>query len=196
MKWTKNLSGGFTLVEMLITISVFIIVGVLLFSILVNSTGFFYQQSSRFNQGLGINDSLQNIRENIKEADLVSLSYPSTGTPEYSSNAANLILRFQSIDSSGNKIFNVFDYIVYTVSNGKLYFKVYPDTQNGSARKSADKILSHNVSAVKFEYLDTGNSAVAPDLADKVKVTLTLSQKAGLKFETNVATSEANLRND
>lgn len=190
------MNRGFTLVEMLITMSVVVIVGVLLFSILVNSTGFFYQQSSKTEQGLGINDSLVNIKESIKEANLVSLNYPPSGTPQYSSNDSNLVLRFQAIASSGNKIFNVFDYIVYTVSGGKLYFKVFPDTQNGSVRKSEDRILTQNVSGVKFEYLNIANSPVAPNLSNKVKVTLTLTQKSGAKLQTSIATSEANLRND
>lgn len=189
-------SYGFTLIEIIITMSVVVAVGALLFAILVGSTGFFYRQSSRFQQGLGINDSLVNIRGSIKEADLVALSYPASGTPLYSSNAANLVLRFQATDSSGNKIFNVFDYAVYTVTEGRLYFKVFPDTQNGSSRKSADQVLTLNVSSINFEYLDTGNQSVAPNLSDKVRVTLTLMQKAGSGYETNIATSEANLRND
>ena len=190
------MNRGFTLVEVIVAAAVLAVVGSLLFSILVNSTGFFYQQSSRSQQGLGINDSLVNIKGSIKEADSVSLNYPPSGTPQYSSNDLNLVLRFQAIDSSGNTIFNIFDYGVYTVSGGRLYFKVFPDTQNGSVRKSEDRILTQNVSGVKFEYLDIANSPVAPNLSDKVKVTLTLAQKAGAKIETNIATSEANLRND
>mgnify|MGYP001593685870 CR=1 FL=1 len=70
------MNRGFTLVEVIVAAAVLAVVGSLLFSILVNSTGFFYQQSSRSQQGLGINDSLVNIKGSIKEADSVSLNYP------------------------------------------------------------------------------------------------------------------------
>ena len=191
-----QISKGFSLIEIMVTMSVVVLVGTILFGIFVSNTGLFYQQTSRYQQGLGLNDSLVSIRGAIKEADLVSLNYPPSGTPQYSSNDSNLVLRFQAIDSQGNKIYNVFDFAVYTVSEGRLYFKVFPDTQNGSVRKSANQILTNNVSSIKFEYLDVSSSPVVPNLANKVKVTLTLKQKAGKGYETNIATSEANLRND
>ncbi|TSC65369.1 MAG: Uncharacterized protein CEO21_428 [Microgenomates group bacterium Gr01-1014_80] len=186
---------GVTLVEVIIATTVTVIVGSLLLSILVNNTGLFYQQSSRLNQGLGLNDSMAKIRSAVKEANAVAGGYPIV-SPVYTSGATALVLRLPAIDSSGNKIFNVFDYGVFTVSQNRLYFKVYPDTANGSIRETADQVLTNNVDSVNFEYFDSAGLAVTPASAVRVRVTLTLKQKAGKGYETNIATSEANLRND
>jgi len=187
---------GFTLVEIMVVMSVVMVAGGLLLAILVNSTGVFYQQSAKLNQGLGVNDSLSSIRKSIKEADSIAANYPLTGTPQYSSGPSQMVLRLPAIDVAGSKIYNVFDYIVYAVFDGRLYFKLFPDTQNGSVRIEENRILTGNVSSVRFEYLDVSNNPVALNLVEKVKVTLVLEQKAGNGYEKNTATSEANLRND
>lgn len=189
------MKNGFTLVEVIIAMTITVVVGSLLLSLLVNNTGLFYQQSSRLNQGLGLNDSMAKIRSGLKEANAVVSGYP-IASPTYTSSATALVLRLPAIDSSGNKIFNVFDYEVITVSQNRLYFKLYPDSVNGSTRKTADQVLTNNVDSALFEYFDSAGQAVAPAGAVKVKVTLTLKQKAGKGYETNIATSEANLRND
>lgn len=187
---------GFTLPEVIVVSFIAVVLGGLLMSILVSNTGIFYQQTSRVQQGLGINDTLLKFRGSIKEALGVVAQYPPTGTPNFSSGPSTLVLKVSSLDGAGNIVTNTFDYIVYFLEEGRLHIKVIPDSSLPSSRYSQDTILSNNVSNLTFQYFDAGGSEVAPSLAARVKITLRLNQKAGAQFESNIATSEASLRND
>ncbi len=182
-------SEGFTLAELIISVAVAALVGGLLISIFVSNTGLFYRESSRITEGVGINDSLSSIRSWVKQAQAVAGSFSS-----YSSGPSELVLQVASIDSSGNILSNVYDYIVYTVSQGRLYLKVFPDAT--SSRKSLDQILTNNIDSVVFNYFDSSGNTITPLSAVRVRVSITLSQKSGAQNETSVATSEASLRND
>lgn len=187
------MKNGFTLSEVITTVAVVAIVGGLLIGIMVNNTGLFYQQSSKVTQGVGANDALVRVRSEIKEAQAVAAGYP-VSSPTYTSSSTQLVLRLTSIDSSGNIITATYDYAVFTVTGGRLITQVFPDI--ASSRKGANENLVNNVSSVLFEYFDATGAQTGPTNAVNVKITLTLRQKAGKGFETNVATSEANLRNN
>lgn len=186
---------GFTLPEVLTTVTVLVVVGGLLIGIMVNNTGLFYQQSSKVTQGVGANDALVRVRSEIKEAQAVAAGYP-VSSPTFTSSSTQLVLRLTSIDSSGNIITATYDYAVFSVTEGRLTYQVFPNTAGGSTRKSANEILAKSVSSVLFEYFDATGAQTGPTNAVNVKITLTLRQKAGSGFETNIATSEANLRNN
>ncbi len=189
-----EMSNGFTLVELILATTVASIVGGLLIMLLVNSTGLFFQQSSRVTQGVGLNDSMSRISSSIKEAKAVASGYPAGSSPTYTSGTTQLVIQIPSIDSSGNIIGSTYDYDVYFVDQSRLMFKRFPDA--ASKRQSANQVLTGNVNSVKFDYFDSAGLSVTPTVAVKVRATLTLKQKAGYSNETNVATSEANLRND
>ncbi|MBI4038190.1 hypothetical protein HY387_00855 [Candidatus Daviesbacteria bacterium] len=188
------MSRGFTLVEVLTIMAVGTVVAVLLVSILVNNTGLFYQQSSRVSQGLGLNDSMENIREVIKGAQSVASGFPEAPPQSYTSSATTLVLKLPSIDASGFVLTDFFDYAVYTKETDKLRYQLLPNSQ--SSRKSADLILTNNVDSILFQYFASNGQEVLPTAAVKVSLSLTLKQKAGASFEVSTATTEANLRND
>ena len=188
---------GLTLVEVLVAMGVASIVGALLLVIMVNSAGLFYKESSKVEQGLSLNDALLNIKQALRGASNVASTYPPTGSPTYTSSATQLVLKVPSIDSSGNIVSGVFDYFIFFQDGGKLRFKTFPD-DGQSARKGQDQIFTTNLDSLIFEYFDgqIPPQQVQPNLAVKIKITLSLKQKAGAGIETNVATAEANLRND
>lgn len=184
---------GLTLAEAVIALGIASVVGALLLVIMVNSAGLFYKQSSKVEQGLGINDALGQIRESVKGSSAVAASY-TAGSTTYTSSATEIVLKVPSIDIAGNTISNLFDYFIFLKDQSKLRFRVFPDSQ--SKRSSADQIFTTNADSLLFQYFDSANNQVIPSAAVKVKITLSLKQKAGAGFETNIATSEANLRND
>ena len=186
---------GFTLPEIIVGMTISVITGVLLLQILINNTGLFYRESAKVSQGVGINDALAEIREILKQAASVEVSYTDTATSTvYQSNLSELVIKLPALDSTGNILPAIFDYVVYTLSSTKLYEKIFPDPS--SSRDNSDRFLVDNVVGVLFEYLDDQGSAVTPQIAEKIKVTITLRQKAGLDFSQSTATSEVNLRND
>lgn len=186
---------GFTLLEMVITMGLVSIIGLLLVVIIVNSTGIFYKESSKLSEGLNINDALLSIRDNIKESSGVVASY-TAGSTTYTSSSTQLVLKLASIDTTNNLISNTFDYFVYFLDQKKLRLKSFPDAQ--SARKAQDQIFSTSVDSVLFQYFNLNNppTEVDPASAKKVKVTVILKQKSGGNIEQKTATSEATLRND
>ncbi len=188
-------SRGFTLIELLISMAIAAVVGGLLLVIIVNSTGLFYKESSKVNIGLNTNDALAMLRKSIKGSNSVMAAY-TAGSQIYPSVATSIVLKVPSIDQSSNIISGVFDYFVFLKDGTKLVFKTFPD--NLSSRKAQEQVFSTNVDDLVFEYLNSQDPPlrVVPPLATKVRITLTLKRKSGADYETNTATSEANLRND
>ena len=177
---------GFTLVEVLIAMGISVIVGGLLMTIIVNSAGLFQSESSKLTQGLNINDALASVRVQIKQSSAI----------DGSSTAEKLVTKISSVDISNNVISNTFDNIVFFKDSNKLRLQVLPDST--SSRKAQDQIFSTSVDSLMFQYFNSATPplAVAPNLATKVRISLTLKQQMGGKIETTVATSEASLRND
>ena len=103
---------GLTLLELVITMGLVSVVGLLLVVIIVNSTGVFYKESSKLSQGLNINYALSSIRSDIKQSAGVAASYVD-GSTTYTSGTTQLVLKRSSVDSSNNLISNTYDYFVY-----------------------------------------------------------------------------------
>lgn len=187
---------GLTLVEVLTTLAIATVVVTLLVVIMINTGGLFTKQSSKVEQGLSVNDALGKINLNVRQSSGVAPTYST-----YTSGTQLLVLKIPSIDSSGNVVTNTFDHFIFlldsSIGSGQvLRFKVFPNS--ASSRGSVDQILSNNVDLINFEYFDSQNppQSTQPNLAKKVRITLSLRQKTGAGYEQNIATSEANLRND
>lgn len=186
---------GLTLIEVLVVLGITTVVGALLLAVIVNSAGLFYKESSKVEQGLGINDALSKVEESIKQSSSVAASFQD-GSTTYTSGSTQLVLKVPSTEVSGNIISDVFDYFVFVKDQSNLRFKVFPDSS--SKRKSVNQVFSSNLNNLLFQYYNSAipPQEVSPILATKVKITLTLKQKAGAAYEQNTATGEANLRND
>lgn len=179
---------GLTLVEVLVAMGVAAVAGALLLVIIVNSIGVFSEQSSKVREGLNINDALSQVRRSIKDASVVADSYDS-GEAMYVTGGSQLVLKVASVDTSGNLLVDTFDYIVFFKDQGYLRFKTFPDP--ASSRQPSDTILATGADSLVFQYFNSASPPmeVSPVTAAKVRISLTLNQ-------TNIATSEANLRND
>ncbi len=184
---------GTSLLEIIIVTAIVSVLGLLLAVILVNTNSIFHTESAKVSQGLGLNDALLNVRQNIKLSDSIAAGYP-INTPTYSSSSTQLVLKIPAIDSSKNIITNTYDYIIYLVESGKFKEKVFPDSL--SHRNTMDQILVSNVSSLDFQYFDDADQIAMPVNGKKVKVTIQVRQKAGANFQSQIATSEAYLKND
>lgn len=186
---------GLTLIEVLITMGIATVAGVLLVVIMVNSAGLFTQQSSKVQEGLNINDALLEVRSSIKQANAVASEYTGGGST-YTTGGSQLVLQVLSIDSLGNIIDNTLDYFVFFQDQNLLRFKIFPDPS--SSRKPVDRLLSTMAESLNFQYFNSASPPieVTPTNATKVRISLILKQKNGLNYEAQAGTSEANLRND
>lgn len=186
---------GLTLIEVLLAMGTASVISVLLLVVIVNSAGVFYKQSSKVQEGLNINDALAEIKSSIKQASSVAESY-TWGSTTYTTSANQLVLRVASIDPSGDILSDTYDYFVVFTDQNILYFKIFPDPS--SFRQLKDRVFSTSVDSLNFQYFnsDTPPVETTPVNAAKIVTTLTLKQKSGVGFETSIAISEANLRND
>lgn len=193
MKLKLSGAKGITLIEIVITVSITMVIGLVLANILLNSTSLQVQEEAKVSQGLGLNDALFKIRSTAKSAYAVAISYPETPPVQYTSSPSELVLKIPTIDVSGNMIKGSFDYFVYYTTTNFLKEKVFPSPQ--SKLKSSDQILARNVSKVTFDYLDINNNVVSPTATAKIKISLQLTEQAGLEKQESISTSEAVLRN-
>jgi len=186
---------GLSLIEVLVALAITIVAGTLLFVIIVNSAGLFSLQSSKVQGGLNINDALMEVRKAVKQASSVASSI-TVGPTTYTSSADQLVLKVSSVDPLNNIIANTYDYFVFFLDQKYLRFKVFPDTS--SARSVSDQVLSTVADSLTFRYFNSATPSVEviPTSATKIYISLTLNIKAGAGVVTNIATSEANLRND
>lgn len=186
---------GLTLIEVLVAMGIATVVATLLLVIMVNSASLSSNQSSKVQAGLNINDSLSVVRGTIKQASAVAASYVD-GPTTYTSGTSQIVLKVTSRDPSGNIIADVYDYFVFFLDQKFLRFKTFPDSS--SSRSPEDRIFSNIVDSLNFQYFNSATPPVEvlPVNATKIRVTLTLKQKAAAEFVINTATSEVNLRND
>lgn len=185
---------GFTLFETLIVVAIFLVVGVLLVSILVNNTGLYNSQSSLVTSGLNINDAMREIDTNIRQASSIAIGYPEIA-PTYTTSNITLVLKIPSFNASGI-INNTFDYVVLTqdtAKNNLLWEYVFPDIL--SERESQNKVLTNILESVNFIYLDKNDNVVTQTSAEKIKTEITVLPTNTGSNKSRTATIVTNLRN-
>lgn len=173
-----RMEKGITLVEVLTTLGIATVVGTLLLVIMVNTGGLFIKQSSKVAGGLSANDAISRIQKSIRQASSV----------DQTASGEKLVLKVPATDPSGSSIANTFDVFEILKDEENLVFKILPDAQ--SSRSGVNQILATDLDMLKFEYFDSQipPQQINPAQAVKIKTTLALEQ--------NIATAEANLRND
>lgn len=187
--------NGLTLVEVLVSMGIAAVVGLLLLVVMINSTGLYTKQSSKVEQGLNLNDIFSQVRSTVKQASAIAVSY-TDGATTYTTGASQLVLKIASVDSSKNIIENTFDYFVFFLDQNIFRLRTFPNVL--SSRQPVNQVFSTGTDSLRFQYFNTAAPPVevAPETASKIRITIVLKQKTGSSTETSIATSEANLRND
>lgn len=186
--------NGFTLIEILIVVSIAVVVGILLVGILINNTGVTNKETSIVTQGLNINDAVREIETYGRQAIAVASGYPEV-SPTYVTNTATLVLKIPAINDQGI-ISDTYDFVVITKdnSNSKLLKEyIFPDTS--STRGNKNTILTNLLSSVVFEYLDSNDLPVAVSSAVKIKATINVLSKTSGSDQLRSATVVISLRN-
>ena len=191
---TKN---GFTLVEMLIAVSVVGVMGTILVSLLTNNSAIFSDQNTKITQGLELNTAVTHVEEAIKSATGVVSQYPPTGGATYTTGANTIVLSLPAINAQGLVIENTYDYLVIANDPGAnkiLRKKVYPNAL--STRTTEDMVLSTKLSKLEFSYLDSSNSIVSPVQATKVGFIINVTDLVATESKTSSASGQLNIRNN
>lgn len=187
---------GFSLIELLVVMGVGSVIGVMLITMLVQNNGLFYQQNTRSNQGISLNDVTTEIIQGIRNASSIASSYPATD-PEYTSSANTLVLSMVSLSANGEVIDNTYDFLVISPDAQKptiLRRRLFPNS--ASSRKAENKVLLTNLSLLQFVYKDKSGVLVSPTSAAKVNVILNIKDQIGINSENSSSSAEVSLRND
>lgn len=193
MRLPKN---GFSLVEVLIAVTVSGLAGILIVALLVGNNGLFFQQSAKVSQGLTVNDAASQINELIKSSSFVA-NTNSIGSPVYLSGSDTLVLALPVFDSGGNLLTNVYDYGIITRDSQNLnLLRKIIFTDSASARKSENRVLATKLVRLTFIYFDDSGNVVSPTSATRINFTINLDEKAGYKTQQSSASGQINLRNN
>jgi type II secretory pathway component PulJ len=219
----QKLQTGFTIVEVLISLSVtglimFVVADFMINNILQSSLA-----DARYTQAREVEQSLDIVSKDIRlsaNAD-DNNRWPDPYAPDgnnpfsWTSNSSTLVLATAAEDASGNIIFSdAKNYvteknnIIYFVKNGTLYKRVLASPVGGNTAKTtcpaaaataqcpADKELLHNITVFSFNYLDGQNNNVSPTDARAIQAQVTVSKDI-FKHDVNTSyTTRMVFRND
>ncbi len=185
---------GFTLVETLLTTSIAVIVGIVLLSIFLNHTGVFYKQNALVTEGLGLNDAMSVLSNQIRQGVSVAAGYPES-SPTILSSDTVLVLKLPALSSSG-VISNVYDFVAIFPDLSTptvLRMQTFPDP--ASIRPGSNQVLTTLLQSVKFTYYDHSGNVVTPTNAALVGVDLTVLSKTGSIGSSRTTKAVVDLRN-
>lgn len=191
-----KLNAGFTLIELLLVMGIGSVIGVMLITFLVQQNGIFYQQSSKLNQGVSLNNAMLEINNVIHQASAIVPSL-TDGNTTYTSGKQTLVMSLPSVNQNGDVIDKTFDYLVLTVdskNSGIIRLLTFPSVS--STRPAGNKVLVSNASLLEVSYLDKNNLDISPSIAVKVGVVLNVKDNLGLNNnQTSSSSARINLRN-
>lgn len=188
--------NGFTLVETLLASVVAVIVGIALSTLLVNHTGTFYKETGLVNDGVGLNDTLKAIDDQIRQASNVIAQYPESGPPSFTTSNTQLVLKLPSYNGNG-VINNTFDYVIVTRDATVLnVLKIITYGNASSLRKNSNKVITTFLDNLGFRYLDASGTQVTPTNAKQVQTDITVKSSQGSVSSQRTASSKTILRNN
>ena len=214
-------TAGFTVLELLIAISVSSILVIGLLTIVINRFIEIRRIDTRSNMQIDARDSLQIMSNDLKESSGVDATerwtdiYEPTNPNNWVSDTDTLILTSPAYDNNNNPLFedpNLYithkNNHIYFVDNNTLYQRTLADPVANNAAKTtcpeisssdscpADKKLAENVVEIAFEYNDSqGNAVTDEDTARSVKIDITFSKNIFNSDETITRSIESVMRN-
>lgn len=178
---------AFTLLEVVITIGIFLIMFIALVNFFVSSNSTFNYDKSYVDTASGAETVMTAVSASVLPADQVVASHAfSTGTQTTST--TTLVLELPAVDSTGAIVSGAYDYVAFYQAGSSAYERI--EANAGSARKTATKLLTDKLSSLTFSY-------DASDMTLVTRVTVDVQTQATAKESTlsNHLTKQLRLRN-
>lgn len=191
----KN-TGGWSLIEILLVMTIAAVAGGLLINLMVSSNRLFFDQSAQINQGLSLNQAKIEITDLIKSSTGIVPQYPVSGTAQFISDDNTIVIRLPAVSALGNIIDSVYDYAVVEADPAKpaiLRKQIFKDYQ--SSRNNENKVLSTSLNNISFKYLDMNSAPVSPDQAVRVGFVISLSTQSGFSANDSTGSGMVNIKN-
>lgn len=189
-------SKGWSLLEVLVVVTVAAVAGGLLVNIMVSSGKIFVDQNALITQGLSLNQTQLELTELIKSSAGISGQYPAQGSPQFTTDSNTLVIKLPAVDSAGNVINSVYDFAVIDSDSGNpkiLRKQIFKDNQ--SYRKTENKVLTTNLKSISFSYLDVNNTQVSYDQAVRIGFIINLLTPSGFADKESSGSGTVNLKN-
>lgn len=188
-----NVKKGFTAIELIIGIALFMIVsgGLLLLINLYINSGRLLPASSLATQTRRAHQlTLEDIKKEIRQAKSI-LATTTVDAATFTTGTTTLVLRLYGVDSSNNILGGVSDYVIYstTTTTPPLELRKRVVVASGSKRSTANLVLNNAVGSLSFTY----NTSTLAN-ATKVEIFLETSRTIGNVTEQASSTIEASLR--
>ncbi|HEY1074795.1 MAG TPA: prepilin-type N-terminal cleavage/methylation domain-containing protein [Patescibacteria group bacterium] len=141
--------AGFTLIEVMVGLAITSFISVILLNASITGLQNFTFVSNAQHRVSSFLEIFNRIDRHVRLAATFPTEYPELSSqPLYTANATTLIMKLHSVKSDGSRCSNNFDYVIYTLENGKLREQVKTDPV--SARAATDQTLLSNVSELLF----------------------------------------------
>lgn len=144
--------AGFTLIETVITLGIFTIMMLALYSFFISSNSTFTFQNAYIQTHASAGEVTTAITTAALPGSNVLASHV-FGTMTLFSGSGTLVLEVPSIDSSGNIVTGKFDYYGFYTTGSSVYQILEPDVN--SARPAGTKLLTTDLNALIFTYDNT-----------------------------------------
>ena len=184
----KKTEYGMTIIEVLIAMAIFAILMLFLSNSFVNYYDAFnnLQATTSVSQNTGI--FINSVGNAIRQASEILASRSFSGTT-YTTNSTTLVLEIPAIDASSNVISGTYDYMLFYLQNGNIYWLIEADPS--SSRDSSFQQLSTNISNLSLIY-DNANLSVAT----KVDISITAEKSYKDKLFQSTLNQQVYLRNN
>lgn len=192
------ISRGFTILEILVGLSISAVIFVLIVSIYATQYRLFSNQSALVNSRNQARIALDEIEAQIRQGIKAEISCSQCGTDTSSSTI--IILSYWPLDPSGNPIDPMapnYDYIEFKLDSQKRLIKNVFKDPSSNRQSVTNKIIASGIENLAFAYYDQNGNVVAPASATKVGVGITSGEKT--VFGKNVTTTQnikVNLKNN
>jgi prepilin-type N-terminal cleavage/methylation domain-containing protein len=206
MKRTKRIKlgqAGFTLPELIISITLMMILSLMLANFIVTWMAAATLAQARTELLTNAENALDTITEDIRLSGSADQNnrWPDTNGPSgnqfgWASSGSTLVLAKAAVDHSNTIIFSdPAQYItqkdneIYYLNNGTLYRRTLKSTDTNDAAVTtcppasatatcpADRTIATNVSNFSVTYYDSDLNAVTPDDARAIQLSITMSKK-------------------
>ena len=207
MKRTSSEQSGFTLVELLVTISLMSILSLMLANFVITWLAASTLAQARTELLTNAENALDTVTEDIRLSGSADQKnrWPDANAPGgnqfgWQSNGNTLVLAKAAVDASNSIIFSdAAKYItqkdneIYYVSAGTLYRRTLESSDtndvaittcppaNATRGCPADKTVATNVTNFAVTYYDADLSVVSPDNARAIQLSITMSKKVNGK---------------
>lgn len=139
---------GFTIIETIIVIAIFLIIIAGLLALYTNYNKVYNSQQATARVIGSSSITVAELQGDVRQASEIMTSYVFSGTT-YTTDADTLVLKLPALLNSSSGL-GEYDYIVYYLNGTKLYRQVLASAN--STRKSVTQQLSDTISSVAFTY--------------------------------------------